>query len=187
VPPAAAPPQPEAGGLSNLPKLDIIIQWAAVNAPEAVAKIEAHRSTVIACVRAASKMRILGQGGRRRGGRFRLRKLFVGFDGRGFGVGRRSCCAHEAALLHEREELGELGGLPFGVKEPRGPAAGIIALSKNVDKAFKEAILRGHTADAAVRKAVIEDHHNVAAHIGVDAEARSKSSGALAAAETPAS
>jgi hypothetical protein len=61
-------------------------------------------------------------------------------------------------------------------------AAGIIALSKNVDKAFKEAILRGHTADAAVRKAVIEDHHNVAAHIGVDAEARSKSSGALAAA-----
>lgn len=58
MPPAAAPPQPEAGGLSNLPKLDMIIQWAAVNAPEAVAKIEAHRSTVIACVRAASKMRI---------------------------------------------------------------------------------------------------------------------------------
>jgi hypothetical protein len=58
VPPAAAPPQPEAGGLSNLPKLDMIIQWAAANAPEAVAKIEAHRSTVIACVRAASKMRI---------------------------------------------------------------------------------------------------------------------------------
>jgi len=58
VPPAAAPPQPEAGGLSNLPKLDMIIQWAAVNAPEAVAKIEAHRGTVIACVRATSKMRI---------------------------------------------------------------------------------------------------------------------------------
>ena len=58
MPPAAAPPQPEAGGLSNLPKLDMIIQWAAVNAPEAVAKIEAHRSPVIACVRAASTMRI---------------------------------------------------------------------------------------------------------------------------------
>jgi hypothetical protein len=61
-------------------------------------------------------------------------------------------------------------------------AAGILALSKNADKAIKEAILRGHTADSAVRKAVIEDRHNVAAHFGVDAEARLKSSGALAAA-----
>ena len=61
-------------------------------------------------------------------------------------------------------------------------AVGITALSKNVDKAVKEAILRGHTADSAVRKACIEDHHTVAAHIGVDAETRSQSSTALAAA-----
>ena len=62
-------------------------------------------------------------------------------------------------------------------------APGIIALSKNVDKAINEAILRGHTADSAVRKACVEDHHTVAVHIGVDADA--KSSTAATAAGTP--
>ena len=62
-------------------------------------------------------------------------------------------------------------------------APGIIALSKNVDKAVNEAILRGHTADSAVRKACVEDHHTVAVHIGVDADA--KSSTAATAAGTP--
>ena len=42
----------------DLPKFDRIIQWAKDNAPSEVAKIEAHRGTVTACVRAASKMRI---------------------------------------------------------------------------------------------------------------------------------
>ena len=66
-------------------------------------------------------------------------------------------------------------------------AVGIVALSTQVDKAFWDAILRGHTADSAMRKAVIEDHHNVAAHHGVDAEARGQSSQATTTAgATPA-
>ena len=66
-------------------------------------------------------------------------------------------------------------------------AVGILAISAQVDKAFWDAILRGHTADSAMRKAVIEDHHNVAAHHGVDAEARGQSSQATTTAgATPA-
>ena len=45
-------------GTPDLPKFDRIIQWAKDNAPGEVAKIEAHRGTVTACVRAAGKMRI---------------------------------------------------------------------------------------------------------------------------------
>ena len=57
--PIASPPIPAAPTRTpDLPKFDRIVQWAKDNAPFEVAKIEAHRRTVAACVRAASKMRI---------------------------------------------------------------------------------------------------------------------------------
>ena len=55
----ASPPVPAAEQrTSDLPKFDRIVQWATENAPDEVARIEAHRGTVDACVRAARKMRI---------------------------------------------------------------------------------------------------------------------------------
>ena len=58
----ASPPVPAAvQRTSDLPKFDRIVLWAKDNAPDEVARIEAHRGTVDACVRAARKMRICGQ------------------------------------------------------------------------------------------------------------------------------
>ena len=55
----ASPPVPAAvQRTSDLPKFDRIVLWAKDNAPDEVARIEAHRGTVDACVRAARKMRI---------------------------------------------------------------------------------------------------------------------------------
>ena len=71
-------------------------------------------------------VRVLGGAGRvrHRRGRLRLRQRFVGPHGGRLGRRRRGCRAKGSALLHEREELGELGRLLVCIDGPWGRGAG---------------------------------------------------------------